>query len=163
MWFLTGLKWKKKLEQWVCCATISKMFLICTTQFHTYIDTYSIAYSARIAGTIQTRYHVSSVRQLKEQAGFLVSRSLTLLSTPLEWQTLFDNFNSHPKKKSCMATAHLFDRVYYIVCLERRWLPFELASNRSWVCSIQYRNQRNYIMSILIWFDWSIPSRGSPF
>ena len=36
--------------------------------------------SARAAGTVQTRYRVPVKVQLTEQAGFLVSRSLTLPS-----------------------------------------------------------------------------------
>ena len=34
--------------------------------------------SAGAAGTVQTRYHVIGKKQLKEQVGFLVSKSLTL-------------------------------------------------------------------------------------
>ena len=38
--------------------------------------------SASVAGTVQTRYCVSDKEQLKEQDGFLVSKSPILVSTP---------------------------------------------------------------------------------
>ena len=41
-----------------------------------------VSCSVRAAGTVQTRDHVTIKRQLQEQAGFLVSRGLTLPTAP---------------------------------------------------------------------------------
>ena len=40
------------------------------------------ALSAMVAGTVQTRYQVLGKGQMKEQGGFLVSKSLTLPFSP---------------------------------------------------------------------------------
>ena len=53
--------------------------------------------------TIQPRYHVPDKAQLKERAGFLVSRSLTLPALHPERQALLDDFPRAPKKNmGCM-------------------------------------------------------------
>ena len=52
-------------------------------------------YSARAAGTVQTRDRIPDKEPLKEQAGFLVRKSLTLP----EWEGLFDDFPDCPVKK----------------------------------------------------------------
>ena len=45
--------------------------------------------SARAAGTVQRSYRVPSTGQVKEQAGFLVSRSPTLPSSTLNGRRYF--------------------------------------------------------------------------
>ena len=60
--------------------------------------------TARAAGTVQRRPRIPGKSQLKEQAGFLVSRSLTLPSAPPWAGRVIWRYTLPPKKKQ-----HLLD------------------------------------------------------
>ena len=80
--------------------------------------------SARAVGTVQTRYRVPDKGQMKEQDGFLVSKSLSP-TYPLhpEWEEFFDECLVPPKHKEhvlpsrdrvCSPTGYLScRRLYY--------------------------------------------------
>ena len=60
-----------------------------------------------ITGTIRTRDRVPATRRLRERAGFLVSRNLTLPSAPPRAE-LFDHFIRAHKKKILTIVQYSF-------------------------------------------------------
>ena len=69
----------------------------------------SVIVSDRVAGTVQTRYRVLGKGQLKEKAGFEVSKGLTLPFAP-PWPGRGYPFKYIDISESCIFKRHLSHR-----------------------------------------------------
>ena len=67
----------------------------------------SLNVPATLRENVQTRYRVLSKGQLKEQDGFLVSKSVTLASAPPRGGALIKNFYIPTKRVPCLLTIHV--------------------------------------------------------